>query len=118
MVRGRGISMLGFLLFAGFLVVLALLGFRLLPAFIEYFEIRNALSAIARDLEMKDASPQAVRTAFEKRAQIDDIRVIGGRDIEISKENGQLVLSTTYSKRVPLAGNTSLCFDFDITAGK
>jgi hypothetical protein len=115
MKRQLGMSLMGFLLLAALLGVAALVGFRLIPAYIEYFKIKSALSAIVRDGEMKDAGPQAIRSAFDKRAQVDDIEAVNGKDIEINREGGQLVLSTNYSKCVPLAGNASVCLDFDVS---
>jgi len=118
MKREQGISLLGFLLLVALLGVVALVGFRLVPAYIEYFKIKNALSAIARDGEMREAGPQAIRGAFDKRAKIDDIDAIDGKDIEVNRQRDQLVLSTRYSKCVPLAGHARVCLDFDVSSAK
>jgi hypothetical protein len=116
--RQRGMSMIGIVMTAIVVVVVVLVCFRVLPTLIEYWEIRSALTTIANDPQMRNATPQAIRSAFDKQAQIDDITAVQGRDIEINKRGGELTLSTSYSKRVPLAGNVSLCLDFEITAGR
>ncbi|MGH8726717.1 MAG: DUF4845 domain-containing protein [Burkholderiales bacterium] len=117
--KTRGLSMIGFLfviVVVGFLVVFL---FKLIPAYVEYFSIKNALSAMARDSELQNASPQAIRSAFSRRVQIDDIKAIEPADIGIEKDGGNLVLSTSYSKRVPIIGHFNACLDFSITtAGK
>lgn len=119
MVKTRGLSMIGFLfviVIGGFLVVML---FKLVPAYVEYFSIKNALSAMARDSELQNATPQTIRSAFARRAQIDDFKAVEPSDIEIEKDGGNLVLSTSYSKRVPLIGHFNACLDFAIsTAGK
>lgn len=116
--RERGMSMVGIAFTAVVVVVVVLVCFRLLPTLIEYWEIRSALSRIVNNPELKNASPQAIRAAFDRQAQVDDITSVQGKDIEIHKQGGELTLSASYFKRVPLAGSVSLCFDFDITAAE
>ena len=53
-----------------------------------------------------------VRTAFGKRAEINDIKSISGEDLEITKDGNGLVIEFAYTARVPLAGNASLVFEF------
>jgi Domain of unknown function (DUF4845) len=116
--KERGMSMVGIAFAAVIVVVVVLVCFRLLPTLLEYWEIRNALGQIVNNPELKNASPQAIRAAFDKQAQVDDITSLQGKDIEIQKQGGELALSASYFTRVPLAGSVSLCFDFDITAAK
>lgn len=119
MVKARGLSMIGFLfviVILGFVVVAL---FKLIPAYVEYFSIRNALTAMARDSELRNANPQAIRAAFARRVQIDDIKSVEPSDIDIEKDGDRLVLSTSYSKRVPMVGHLNACLDFSVTtAGK
>ena len=119
MVKARGLSMIGFLFLIVVLGVLVVTLFKLLPAYVEYYSIRNALTSIARDSEFRNANPKAVRDAFARRAQIDNITAVDPSDIDIDKEGENLVLSTSYSKRVHMFGHLNACLDFDITtAGK
>ncbi len=53
-----------------------------------------------------------IRQAFEKRATVDSIDVIGAKDLEITKEGNDVVISVSYPKRIPLFGNVSLMIDF------
>jgi len=106
----RGITLVG-LLVTGFIVVfVAIGGLKVAPAYIEFFKVRKAVTAIAA------ANPGAtvadVRRAFDLRAAIDDIDVIAGRDLEISKDGNELVVSANYTKQVPLFANISLLINF------
>lgn len=119
MAKTRGLSMIGFLVvivILGFVVVAL---FKLVPAYVEYFSIKNALSSMARDDELRNAQPQAIRAAFARRMQIDDIKAIEPADIDIQKDGDRLVLGASYAKRVPMFGHFNACLDFDVTtAGK
>lgn len=119
MTKARGLSMLGFLFVIVILGFVVLAAFKLLPAYVEYFSIKNALSAMASDPELQNANPQAIRAAFARRVQIDDIKAVEPADIDIEKQDGRVILSTSYSKRVSMIGHFNACLDFSITtAGK
>jgi hypothetical protein len=45
-----------------------------------------------------------VRALFDKAAQIDDIKSISGRDIEVTKEGDKVVVSFAYQREIHLAG--------------
>ena len=108
--RQRGLSMTTLLVVA-VVIVFGALGFmKVGPAYKEYFEVKRAVSGAA--LEGRDSTVPEVRKGFERRAIIDNIEVIGPQDLEISKEGGELVVSFSYTKKVPLFGNVSLLFEF------
>ena len=108
--RQRGLSMTTFLVIAVVLIFGALGGMKVGPAYMEYFKVKKAVSAVA--LEGRTATVADVRKGFDRRAQIDDIDVIGGQDLEVTKEGGEVVVSFAYSKKVALFGNVSLLIEF------
>ncbi|MCS6997020.1 MAG: DUF4845 domain-containing protein [Casimicrobiaceae bacterium] len=113
--RERGLSLIGFVFVGGLVAFVLFIAARALPAWSEYFAIRKVLQATADEFTVA-AQPPAIRHAFDRRAQIDDIRSVQGKDLEINKVNGRIVLRATYSKQVPVVGNMSLLFEFDATA--
>ncbi len=114
MKRQNGLSLIGFIFVAAIVGFVMFTGFRCVPAWTEYFSLKKVLQATANEFGV-DASPAAIRRAYETRAQIDDLPVRGA-DLEISKENGRVGLAVNYARRVHIAGNTSLLFDFQASA--
>lgn len=110
-----GLSLLGFLIVGSVVAFVLFTAARSLPAWSEYFAIKKVLQATADEFTVA-AQPPAVRAAFDRRAQIDDISSIKGSDIEVNKVGGRIVLRATYAKQVPVVGNMSLLFEFDATA--
>jgi predicted lipid carrier protein YhbT len=111
--------------FGGFIMVLALLGglaifaMKLIPAYMENGKIQKAFDAIVRDPAMQDATVREIKDAFYKRAIVmDDVTRVTLEDILISKEEGNLALSASYSAKIPLAGNVSLLIEFHPSAPK
>lgn len=106
----RGVSLSGLFVGLFILILVALLGMKLIPAYMEFGTAKNAIQAIARDRQT--GTPQEIRRAFDSRAAIDDITAVKASDLEISKEGGEVVISFAYRKEVPLFWNVGVYMDF------
>jgi hypothetical protein len=111
-----GISLLGLIFWLVVLIVGALLGMKLAPAYIEYGTAKSAIEAIARDRNA--ATPAEVRRAFESRAAIDNINVIKASDLDITKQGNEMVIGFSYRKEVPLVANVGVYMDFAASTGQ
>jgi hypothetical protein len=111
--RQRGISLIGFVLIAGLGVFVLLVGMKTAPAIMEYFTIKKNVNAVLQSGDARGASVADIRRAYDRRAQIDDTSHVAGADLDVSKEQGEVVIGFSYSRKVPLFGNVSLCLDFD-----
>ena len=112
--RQRGISLIGFIFLAAIVAFVMFTAFRCVPAWTEYFGLKKVLQATANEFGV-EAQAAAIRASFNRRAQIDDLPV-KGTDIDIRKDNGRIALAVEYQRKVPVAGNMSLLFDFDAAA--
>jgi hypothetical protein len=112
MKRQRGLTLSGLLLICALLIVLALLGFKLFPAYAEYMTVKKALNEIVRNPEYR-SSTREIQAAFERRVTIDNIRAVGSKDLEIAKEGDNVSVSANWSVKVPLFYNLSACMDFE-----
>jgi hypothetical protein len=56
-----------------------------------------------------------IRRSFQRRNAIEDVQGVSQDDLEISKENGETVVSASWSVKVPLISNASACLDFYAT---
>jgi Tfp pilus assembly protein PilE len=106
----RGITLIGILVTAIVIVIVAILGLKVAPAYIEYLTAKKAIVAIAQ--ANSKATVGEVRYAFQLRSAIDNIDVIGPKDLEVTKEGNDIVISFAYPKRIALFGNISLVIDF------
>ena len=96
----RGITMLGLLFWAIVVAFVALIAVRVMPTLNEYATIRRAVDKIAKE---NPGSVAAVRTAFEKQKEVEySIVSIGGKDLEVTKENDRLVVRFAYDKEIEL----------------
>ncbi|MBI4195943.1 MAG: DUF4845 domain-containing protein [Betaproteobacteria bacterium] len=117
--KQRGLTMTGFITWAVVFIFVALFGFKVGPAYVEYYAIEKQLTIIANDPEiLRTPTRGAVETAYARRTSIEDIRAVGPSDLLIEKDGDKLVISADYSVRVPLVGNMSACLDFHATSDK
>lgn len=114
--KQKGVTLSGLLMWSVILIMIAVLGMKLTPAYLEYAAIQKSFAAIVNDSTLKNATPREIRLSFNKRANINDIDVISGRDIRISKEKGRMVLKADYSVTIPLFANVSMLIDFKATS--
>lgn len=113
--KQAGLSMIGFLLVAALVAMAVLVGVKLAPAYIEYYSLKNILKNMVNDHDLQTASVAEIKRSFDNRAVIASVSTRSG-DLTISKEGGSLTIGTSYSVKVPLAGNVSACLDFEAVA--
>lgn len=109
--RQRGLSLVGLFLVGILVVALIALGFRVVPAVVEYIAIERAVQKIKDE----GSTVRELQAAFDRHATIDDITSISSRDLDITKEGDRIVISYAYAKKVPITDNVSLVIDFSGT---
>ena len=115
--RQSGISIIGFMFVVAVVIAIAMIGFRMLPSYIEYFSVEKTLRqtlANARD----GATLNDVRRDFDLKASADYIESVRGSDVEFVKDGNELTVSATWSKTLHLVGNVSILLDFQASASK
>ncbi|MCW5622842.1 MAG: DUF4845 domain-containing protein [Burkholderiales bacterium] len=114
--RQQGLSLTGLLIVSAVVAFTAIVGFKLVPTYIEYFTIKRVINDLSQ--EVRGGSVRDVQSAFDRRALIDDIKSVNGRDLEISKVGEGFDIRAEYSVQVPLFSNISACIDFVAQNGR
>jgi len=115
--RQHGVSLGGLIVTLIVVVIVAGLGLKVLPGYMEYYKAKSAIDAIAGD-RSKTSSVTEVRKAFDARATIDDISAVKASDLEITKEGNSVVISFAYRREVPLFANVGLYVDFAASSNR
>ncbi len=113
--RERGLSMLGFLFVAAVVVTCVMIGFRVLPAYIEYYSVQQALAQALVDAKDLNSAAE-VRNAFQKRADAGYIESVSGRDVDVVKMKNEVTASISWTRKLPMVANVSLLLEFEATA--
>jgi hypothetical protein len=113
----RGVALTGLIFWGIVFILVAVLGMKVAPTAIEYYKILKDSKAVAAQAR-PDATVADIRKAFEKYAEVDHLD-FQANQLEVSKENGRVVIEFAYEKRIPLFGNVSLLIDYQgTTAGQ
>jgi hypothetical protein len=110
-----GVSLSGLLVSAVILAFVALLGMKVAPEVMEYFQIVKTVKQVASGSAIESVAQ--VRKAFDSQANIDNIRAISGQDLEVAKDSGKIEISFAYERRIHLFGNVSLVLEFQGSSG-
>ena len=114
----RGMTFISMMILIVLGVSITLLGVKLAPSYIEFFSVKKIMAAMANDPAFPGMSQKEIRDSFDRRATIDYVDTVNGKDLDLSKENGQNVASIEYSKKIPLVLNISACLDFEASTSK
>ena len=112
----RGLSMIGFLFVAAVVLVVAMVSFRMIPAYIEYYTIQRALEGALAD--SNDLSVATIRRAMDRRLAADYADAVAAKDVEVTKSGNTITASVSWQKQLHMVGNVSLLLDFDATASR
>lgn len=113
--RQNGITALGFLIVAIFLGVILLAVIKLAPVYLEYAKVESSLNKVATEFQGERPSVEDIRTAIQRRFDIEDVRSINSRDISVTREPGGYTVTAAYEGRVSYLANLSLVAAFQKT---
>jgi len=116
--RQRGVSLQGLMVVLGIVILVALLGMKVAPSFIEYRQILAAAKGVAEDPALKGGSVSDVRRAFSKYQEIDGFKKVMPADLEVTKDGGELLLTFAYEDRIRLFGKVSLLIEYEGSSNK
>lgn len=108
--RQRGLALSALLLWGVLIALVSILAIRILPEVIDYYKIRQAVKAVAADAGSKTV-PE-IRQAFGKYIEVEHVQTLAPADLDIFKEDNQVVIAFSYERRIPLLANVSLLIDF------
>ncbi len=108
--RQRGVALSGLVFWGVVLGLVAVLGMKAAPEYMEYYSILKAVKSVAAQAQGKTVSD--IRMDFSKQVQVGYFKEITPADLDISKNGNEVVISFAYEKRIPLFLNVSLLIDF------
>ncbi|MFA7350234.1 MAG: DUF4845 domain-containing protein [Methylotenera sp.] len=111
-----GATLLGMLIVGAMIVFVALIVMKMVPAYTEYFSVKQALKAMKQE-SLSTMSKKEISNSFDRRASTGYIDVVKGRDLNIEKNaGGDTVVSVEYQVVKPVIGNVSVLIDFSASS--
>lgn len=107
----RGVTLIGLIFFLALGTIVALLAFRVVPFYIDYFTMRSMLQNMAS--ERSNATDRELRYNFEMRANTNYLIGYKSSDLMIDRDNGLLTLSVQMSDKKPVGAGVSLLMELE-----
>ena len=96
----RGISFIGLIFVGGVLACAGVIAAQIFPTVVEYQSVVKAANKAAKE----GSSVAEVRTIFDKAGEIDNIKSISGKDLDVAKEGDKIVVNFAYQREIHLTG--------------
>ncbi len=116
--KQRGVGFGSLILIIAAVLFVVILGMKLVPVYLHNMQIEHIFKTIVNDPEMQGATVKDIHASYGKRATMDYINDLASDDIEVTKDNGRITLSASYTVKIAVAGNISLLLEFNPTATK
>jgi len=111
--RQRGMTLLGILFLFAVFGVFVLAAVKLTPGYLEYLNVAKALDSLKGGAD--GASPTAISRSLEKAFDINDVKSIDYKQVEISRQDDVMVVRAAYDYTTPFLFNVSFQIHFDKT---
>lgn len=113
--RQAGLSIWGLLASSFVVIVFAVVGFRVVPAYIEYFSVKSALEQALRETSEFNTYSQ-LRSNFQRKADAGYIETVKGADIEVEKRDGKVIAHLDWTRKLHLVSNVYVVIEFETKA--
>jgi len=114
--RESGITIIGFVFLAIVVVTIALVGFRVLPAYVEYYSVQKALQTALED--SPSGSLAEIRRAFDRKMSASYVESVRPSDIQVSRQGNVITASIAWQRVLHMIGNASILLEFDASASR
>lgn len=111
--RQRGATAVGTIVIVAIIAFGLYGGIRLLPLYFEYMAVVRAMDQTAKEHSGNSTSPQSLRASLDRRWNIEDIKSVQPKDIEVKKNGTGYTMRAWYRAEAPFIANVSLAADFD-----
>ena len=108
----RGVTALGWLILMIPMALLAYVGIRLTPVYLNYMNVSHALSQVSSEVT-GDADSAAIRLSLSKHFDVNGITFPDPRDVKVTRAGHGWNVEAAYDDQTPLFANVFILVSFD-----
>ena len=111
-----GLTILGFLLVAAVVIIFAMVGFRVVPSYVEYYSVKKSLDDTMRSGNVDPSNLQAFRLELERRLQTSYVENVKANDAVVRRVGNQITAELSWERRLHMFGNAYILLEFEVTS--
>ena len=108
-----GMTAIGWLLVILLVISAALFLMKLVPIYIEGFNVGSVVSNVASDPQMRGAPPGKIVKTVLKRLDINMAMSVTRDDVYVTREKDYILIEIDYEVRKPVIGNLDIVVSFN-----
>ena len=109
----RGLTILGFLLVAAVVVIFAMVGFRVVPSYVEYYSVKKSLDDTMRAGNVDPNNLAAFRAELARRLQTSYVENVKASDAVVQRVGSQISAEIAWERRLHMFGNAYILLEFE-----
>ncbi|MGV8943174.1 DUF4845 domain-containing protein [Thermomonas sp.] len=111
--KQSGITMIGFLISLALIILFIYCGMKIIPMYTEFYSVKQAMAAMAKDPEMGNASKDKIRESFKRRLDISYANTVLKMDpLKIESTDTGYMMTVDYERREALISNLDIVGKF------
>ena len=107
--KQKGMTAISWIVVLAVFFFFVLIGLRLTPIYLEYFNVSSSLSSLPGDKKIIDAGPSEIKGLLLKRFQINDVENVTRKHIKVTEKGVQV----KYEVRTNIFANIDVVVSFD-----
>jgi long-subunit acyl-CoA synthetase (AMP-forming) len=114
----KGLTTIGWIVVIAIFGSIILTGFKILPMYLEYYQVRSVLENVAANPEVDARSKKAIWSAITRQFLINQIRDIKRENMKVERENDITKITIDYEVRKPYVAQLFIGGHFTYTVEK
>ena len=111
-----GLTILGFMLVAAVVIIFAMVGFRVVPSYIEYYSVKKSLDDTMRSGTVEPSNLVAFRSELARRLQTSYVENVKANDAIVQRVGNQITAELAWERRLHMFGNAYILLEFEVTS--
>lgn len=113
----RGLTILGFMLVAAVVVIFVMVGFRVMPSYIEYIAVKRALQETLNSAP-EVTNVQQFRRNLEGRLDVNYVDSIKASDVQLVREGNTITAYVNWDRKLHMVSNAYILLEFQAAASR
>ncbi len=108
----RGLTTIGWLIVIATFGSIVLTGFKILPMYLEFMNVKNTMETVAQNTQLDPKSKRDLWIAINKNLRINSVYDLKQEDFSFSRKDGVTTITVDYEVRKPYVAQLFLGANF------
>lgn len=113
-----GLTILGFLLVAAVVIIFAMVGFRVVPSYVEYYSVKKSLDDTMRSGNVDPNNLRLFRDDLARRLQTSYVENVKANDAIVQRTGNQVTAELSWERRLHMFGNAYILLEFEAKSSR